>query len=199
MIRSKKEYLEYLEEDKIALEIDIRNWKDRLREWVMPHYMWGFQKKLRRLEYYKNCKTGVFNNIYYFYQKHRFRQESIKLGFTIPVNVFESGLAIFHYGTIVVHSHAKVGKNCRLGACVYIGSSRGETKAPQIGDNVYIGPGAKIFGNIKIGNNIAIGDNSSVNKSFDENDIFIAGVPAKKIKDFDITRIINQRKHKTSL
>ncbi|HEY3363291.1 MAG TPA: hypothetical protein VGK06_16105 [Methanosarcina sp.] len=50
-----------------------------------------------------------------------------------------------------------------------------------MGNNVYIGPGAKIFGNIVIADNIAIGANSVVNKSFYERGISIAGIPAKKI------------------
>lgn len=49
---------------------------------------------------------------------------------------------------------------------------------PVIGDNCYIGPGAKLFGDIRIGNNVAIGANSVVNKSFEDN-VTIAGVPAK--------------------
>ena len=40
-----------------------------------------------------------------------------------------------------------------------------------------------MFGNIKIGNNVAIGANAVVNKSFEENGITIAGVPAKKVSD----------------
>ena len=52
-----------------------------------------------------------------------------------------------------------------------------------IGDNVWIGPGAKIFGKIFIADNIAIGANSVVNRSFAEQNITIAGIPAKKIKD----------------
>ena len=53
--------------------------------------------------------------------------------------------------------------------------------APTIGDNCYIGPGAKLFGDIVVGNNVAIGANAVVNKSFRENDITVAGVPAKVI------------------
>nr|WP_292372222.1 hypothetical protein [Methanosarcina sp. UBA411] len=52
-----------------------------------------------------------------------------------------------------------------------------------MGNNVYIGPGAKIFGNITIADDIAIGANSVVNKSFYEKGISIAGVPAKKINN----------------
>jgi serine O-acetyltransferase len=54
---------------------------------------------------------------------------------------------------------------------------------PKIGDNVYIGPGAKIFGDIEIADGIAIGANSVVNRSFTEPNIGIAGIPAKKIND----------------
>lgn len=50
-----------------------------------------------------------------------------------------------------------------------------------MGNNVYIGPGAKLFGRIEIADGIAIGANAVVNKSFLENNISIAGIPAKKI------------------
>ena len=55
-------------------------------------------------------------------------------------------------------------------------------QSPIIGNNVWIGPGARIYGNIKIGNNVVIGANSVVNKTFPSN-ITIAGIPAKKIND----------------
>jgi serine O-acetyltransferase len=54
---------------------------------------------------------------------------------------------------------------------------------PRLGDNVYIGPGAKIFGDIDIASNIAIGANAVVNKSFMESGISIGGVPAVKVSD----------------
>ena len=41
----------------------------------------------------------------------------------------------------------------------------------------------KIYGNIRIASGIMIGANAVVNKSFDEENICIAGVPAKKISD----------------
>jgi serine O-acetyltransferase len=194
MIRSKKEYLEYLEADKIALGLNNNDLKAKFKEIIFPNPVWRFQRKLRKLEYYRNCKKDLLNKLYYFYQKYRFRKESIKLGFTIPENIFGPGLAIVHYGTIIVNPRARIGKNCRIHACVTIGASGGNPEAPQIGDNVYIGPGAKIFGNIQIGNNIAISANSTVNKTFNENGILIAGSPATKIKEFDITQIIKHVK-----
>jgi serine O-acetyltransferase len=117
-----------------------------------------------------------------------FRRQSVRLGFSIPPNTFGPGLAIVHYGPIVVSGNARIGANCRTHVCVNIGGSGGlvdvETArglAPVIGDNVYIGPGAKIFGPVRIADRCAIGANAVVNASFDEPGCSIAGVPARLI------------------
>ena len=116
--------------------------------------------------------------------KMRLLSKAKSLGFTIPLNVFGPGLSIAHSGTIVINESCRIGKNCRIHTCVNIGTKAGfSDQSPKIGDNVYIGPGAKIFGLIEIADNIAIGANSVVNKSFFEPGISIAGVPAKKISE----------------
>ncbi|WP_339839805.1 serine acetyltransferase [uncultured Maribacter sp.] len=189
MIKSKTDYLNYLEADRIALK-KANTFYQKTKDFFYPDYIWDFQKCLRKLEFYYNCKRSMLGKIYLIFLKIKFRKKSLKLGFSIPANVFGPGLAIVHYGTIVVNPNAKVGSNCRIHPCTNIGASGGNPEAPQIGDNVYIGPGAKIYGNIQLGNNIAIAANSSVNKSFIENDIMIAGSPAKKIKIIDIKSII---------
>ncbi|SEQ25272.1 transferase hexapeptide (six repeat-containing protein) [Butyrivibrio sp. TB] len=51
---------------------------------------------------------------------------------------------------IIMSSDAIIGHNVFISQQVTIGASNGGS--PTIGDNVYIGPGAKIFGKIKIGN-----------------------------------------------
>jgi len=145
---------------------------------------------MRKLEYYTNCKNSGLGKLYIYYLKYKFRNISLKNGFSIPINVFGPGLCIVHYGTIVINRNAKIGSNCRIHACVNIGASGGNKGAPQIGDNVYIAPGAKIYGNITIANNIAIGANAVVNKSFDQENIVIGGVPAQHIGDIDIKNII---------
>lgn len=92
-------------------------------------------------------------------------------------------MRINHYGLIVVNPEARVGKFCDIHQGVNIGQNVEPGSVPIIGDNCYIGPGVKLFGRIHIGNSIVIGANSVVNKSFEENDITIAGIPAKKVKD----------------
>lgn len=190
MIQSKTDYYFYLEQDQKALGLTNMGFKSRLINFISPNYIWKFQKTLRKVEYYKNCKNKGFSKLYYNFLRFKFKAISIKLGFSIPPNVFGPGLSIAHYGTIVINSATKVGKNCRIHVCVNIGASGGEKEAPQIGDNVYIAPGAKIYGNISIAGNSAIGANAVVNKSFEEEGILIAGNPAKKITEIDIKRII---------
>lgn len=114
----------------------------------------------------------------------RFRSYGYKLGFEIPVNVFGAGLSIVHHGPIIVNADARIGENCRIHPCVTIGFWPSDGNGcPIIGDNTFIGPGAKIFGKITIANSVTIGANSVVNKSFLEEDISIAGSPAKKVSD----------------
>jgi serine O-acetyltransferase len=190
MIQSKKEYLSFLEADSIALNKKKPNFISQIICLFFPDYIWNFQKLLRRLEFAKNSRKSLFNELYIIFLQFRFKRLSLKLGFSIPPNVFGPGLAIVHYGTIVVNANSRVGANCRIHPCTNIGASGGSLKAPQIGNNVYIGPGAKIYGDIAIANNIAIAANAAVNKSFSEENILIGGVPAKKIKEIDISSLI---------
>ena len=145
--------------------------------------IWRFQRNLRYAEYFTNCYGGLLGRFLSLVFRFRTRSLGRKLGFSIPINVFDAGLAIAHAGTIVVNSHAKVGKNCRIHVCVNIGADvRNGNLAPVLGDNIYIGPGAKIYGNITIGSNTMIGANAVVNKSHQGN-CTIAGVPAKIISE----------------
>ena len=58
------------------------------------------------------------------------------------------------YGIIVSHN-AVIGANCTIFHQVTIGEGKGG--APSIGDNCFIGAGAKLIGGIHIGNNVKIG------------------------------------------
>jgi serine O-acetyltransferase len=60
-------------------------------------------------------------------------------------------------------------------------SNRGKNKgSPVLGDNVYIGPGAKIVGGIRVGDNVAIGANCVVAKNIPDNAV-VVGVPGEVI------------------
>ncbi len=179
MIQTREDYQYYLAADKLALGIE------HSRPHMFRDEVWRFQRLLRAVEYYLNCRQDLWWRPYYLLLRWRFKRASTHCGYTIPPNVFGAGLALAHRGTIVVNDAAHVGENCRLHVCVNIGTSAGADDgiAPRIGDNVYIGPGAKIFGGIEIADDIVIGANSVVNKSFTEKAITIAGAPARKISD----------------
>ena len=67
---------------------------------------------------------------------------------------------------------------------IHVGVNIGahHNKAPKIGNNVYIGPGAIIFGDIEIADNVSIGANATVNKSVFESNTVVAGTPAVIMK-----------------
>lgn len=178
MIDSKEKYKKYLKSDKKALGITKR------RPSFIGDEIWKFEILLRKTEYYKNTSGhNPLKKVFYYISLFRFHRFRVKLGFSIPLNVFGPGLSIAHRGTIVVNGNAKIGKNCRIQECTTIGATNGESSAPILGDNIFIGSGARIIGNIKIADDIAIGANAVVNKDFDIPGITIAGVPAKKVSD----------------
>ena len=179
MINSKADYKYYLEADRLALR------QTRSSPKFIGDEVWKFQRLLRKAEYLHNCKKDIFSRFFFKVVNFQLKKLSFKLGFQIPINVFGPGLSIAHPGTIVVNNDVRVGSNCRVHVCVNIGTSGGSKQAPVIGDNVYIGPGAKIFGPIRIEDGIVIGANAVVNKSFLEKNITIAGIPAKKISNKD--------------
>ena len=179
MIKSKKDYKEYVREDLKAMGRTKKNFLSTNLDWTLK-----FQLALRKAEYYQNCCKGFWKKPLVSFYKYRYRLLGNKCGYTIPLNVCGKGLNIAHLGTIVINSGAKIGDYCRIHVGVNIGTSAGEENAaPTIGDRVYIGPGTKIFGPINIASDIVIGANAVVNKSFVTPGVTIGGVPAKQISE----------------
>lgn len=78
------------------------------------------------------------------------------------------GLYIGHSGGIVVSSQAVIGARCALSQGVTIGVS-GREGAPRLGDDVYVGAGAKVLGPVRVGNNAKIGANAVVYRDLPDN------------------------------
>ena len=178
MIKTKQDYKMYLLQDALALSETTRK-----RPRFFTDYIWRFQRILRKCEYQKTY-TGLKKLLcmpLIIFNKIRFNRMAVLLGFSIPLGIFEEGLSIAHYGNIVVSTEAKVGKNCRIHEGVNIGATNGSDKAPVIGNNVFIGTGAKIIGDITVADDVAIGANAVVVKSITEPGTTWAGVPAKKV------------------
>lgn len=127
-----------------------------------------------------NIIVQIFLTPLYILLNHRMKS---KWGIDIPWSTeIGEGFYIGHFGGITINGNAKIGKNVNISQGVTIGRSGQGEKAgvPTIGDNVYIGPGAKIFGKITIGNNVKIGANAVVYRDIPDNAV-VALDPGFKI------------------
>lgn len=157
---------ENIKADFITHERDILNWGF----WALVIYRFG------RWRY--EIKWRPFRIPFSFFYKFAFF--FIKgIGIELPCEVeLGKNFRIDHQGGIVISGYTRFGDNCVIRNGVTIGLSRVERPAaPQFGDNVDIGTGAKVLGEIRIGNNVTIGANAVVIRDVPDNSIAV-GVPA---------------------
>jgi serine O-acetyltransferase len=92
-----------------------------------------------------------------------------------------SNFTVGYWGLgIVIHSNAVIGNNVTIAQNVTLGRNFGDVSVPRIGNDVYIGTGTVVFGEIDIGDNVIIGANSVINRSLSPN-ITAVGNPFKII------------------
>ena len=180
MISSKEELREYIEEDRKA--------KNRTSSavglWDDP--VWKFQVLLRKTDYWhtkrnQSCALSPCRLIYWVFRR-RLDRLAVRLGFTMSYRNIGPGLSIAHYGQLTINGGCKIGRNLRVHEGVTIGANAGGN-APTIGNNVFIGTGAKVIGDIWIADDVCIGAGSVVVRSITEPGTTWAGVPAVKISD----------------
>lgn len=140
-----------------------------------------FVKYLRKTEYYYN-NSGVLNRLMYTIYRRKKNILGRRLGIEIQQNSFDSGLMIWHSGNIVVNPRAKIGKNCVLHGSNCIGNNGKDSLCPTLGDNVKLGVGAKIIGNVVIADNVTVAAGAVVINSCETKNAVLAGVPAKCVK-----------------
>lgn len=99
---------------------------------------------------------------------------------------------------VVVHSDAVIGDNVHIDQGVTIGGNGTELGVPAIGNDVYVGAGAKILGPISIGSGSVIGANSVVLKDVPPRSL-IVGVPGRIIRsDVDMDSFLFHRRRSMS-
>ncbi len=168
MIKSKKDYLEYVKADNAANKIGNSLHKKHLITWRYLHCM-------RKLEYVTNCKRGLFAKLNRNLLKLKLYNLSVKSGITIPPNTFGKGLFLPHHGAIVVNSTARFGDNCVVQSGVNVSND------VVGGDHLYLGTGSKLMIGVKIPDHCIIGANAVVTKSVEEENVVVGGIPAKII------------------
>lgn len=115
----------------------------------------------------------------YYLSKMWYRILQVKYGIQIGHRLsIGGGVTINHYGGIVITESSVIGENFNIRNNLTIGHSHG--RCPVIGNNVTVGAGAIIIGEVRIGDNVTIGAGAVVTKSFPDK-VVIAGNPARVI------------------
>ena len=139
----------------------------------------GFRAQL----FYK-ISHFLYNKGYYFLA--RFISESAKMTTGIEIHpgaTIGKKLFIDHGFGVVIGETTIIGDNVTIYHGVTLGGTGKEKgkRHPTIEDNVIIGCGAKVLGNIKVGKNSKIGANAVVLKDVEENTT-VVGIPAHSTK-----------------
>ncbi|MEQ1579256.1 MAG: serine acetyltransferase [Steroidobacteraceae bacterium] len=175
-MKTRAELRYYMEADRISLGVK------RNRPRLVGDDIWKYQRALRKYEYWLSQPASVMGSLARLFWQFRYYRSSIRLNFEIPPFVAGPGLSLAHRGPVIINPHARIGRNCRIHSGVNIGTNAGtQDQAPQIGNNCYLGPGAKLFGAIHIADGVAVAAQAVVHRSCDEPDVTLGGVPARII------------------
>ena len=140
----------------------------------------GYGNKTELLLKYRQ-KTLMSDGVKRFYYLHRYNALLRFFSCDIPIEVtIGENLTLPHGGNgIFISRGAEIGKNCVIFQQVTIGSNtlRGTKHpgVPKIGDNVYIGAGAKIIGRVVVGSNVRIGANAVIVNDVPDNCTVVMG------------------------
>ncbi len=166
MIKTLKELIFFLKSD-------LYRYRGKLKWYlIIKDLIWDCRIKytfwMRITNYLSNTKwSHILLKIPFFLSRIILQHYTHKCSMEIPYNTqIGPGLYINHTIGIIISKRAVIGSNCNISQNVTIGYiSQGKRKgAPKIGDNVYIGAGAIIIGDITVGNNAAIGAGAVVVK-----------------------------------
>ena len=135
-----------------------------------------FIKYMRLANHYgNNTVLGLF----YLRKKNKL---SLLLNLEISGRNIGPGLTLYHNGPVVINGDAVIGKDLVLHGDNCIGNDGKTDECPVIGDNVDVGVGAKIIGNVKIADNVVIGAGAVVVKDIIIPGTVVGGVPSKILK-----------------
>jgi serine O-acetyltransferase len=135
----------------------------------------------------RNIIFKLYNAFYAYIQN--------KYTINLPLSVkLGSGIYIGHSFAIAINRNVIIGNNVNISQCVTIGEKQIGKKSgfPTIGNNVYIGPGSIIVGDIHISDGVVVGANSVVTSDIPQNAV-VAGVPAKILSYNGSDGLINNR------
>lgn len=142
--------------------------------WVLVVYRFG------RWRY--GVRPALLRKLLSFVYKVLFKFVQIITGVELPCEVvIGRNFVIDHFGGIVISGYARFGDDCRIRNGVVVGLKNvNEPIAPVFGNNVDIGAGAKVLGNITVGDYAKVASGSVVLKPVPAG-CTVAGVPARLV------------------
>lgn len=169
-----------INEDRHLLLNIKRDYRTHFYDWGRQGYWVMLVYRLGRWRYTIGSKLIriPFSLMYKFLYKVVQILTGIEMPCEVPVG---KNFRIDHFGDIIVSGFARFGDNCIIRNGVTVGLKRVDDPcAPQLGNNVNIGTGAKVLGRITVGNNVDIGANTVLMVDVPDDHI-AAGIPAKLI------------------
>lgn len=174
----------WLDMDRIYYPSQCRSMFRRLKFDYISHpcmdqrYTWKYVRTLRHCEYHTNNR-GLYHVIARTWYLYRLRRLGYQTGFQIPPNVVGPGLNLPHYGIIIINDRCSIGRNVTLYSGICIGWKERGLPCPVIGDNVFIGTGTNIIGDVHVGDNVTIGQNCVIVKDVESGSTVVAHAPRK--------------------
>jgi serine O-acetyltransferase len=92
---------------------------------------------------------------------------------------FGPGLVLVHPVGVVINSKVRGGNGVIIESSVVIGDEKG--LSPQLGNDVFVGSGAKIIGGVVVGAGARVGANAVVVTDIPENSTAV-GIPARVVR-----------------
>ncbi|MEA2030991.1 MAG: serine acetyltransferase [candidate division Zixibacteria bacterium] len=101
------------------------------------------------------------------------------------------GFYIGHVGTIYI-GPTKIGANVNIthNVTIGVGHSKDEKGIPIIGDNVWIGAGSVIHGNISVGNRVTISSGCILSRSVPDGCLVVGNPGRVTLKEYDNSKLL---------
>jgi serine O-acetyltransferase len=108
--------------------------------------------------------------------------QDVKIAFSNEISFdLPASTRLPHPVGIVILSGTPIGEDCVIHQNVTIGKKNvGDDSGPTIGDDVVIGCGASILGDIEVGDDVVVGANAVVLDDVPDGSV-VAGVPARVV------------------
>ncbi len=167
--------MNFIKEQIAVIKAKDPAFKKKYEVFLYPSFIAQLKYRLSRFFYKRGC---------YFWAKYIMEKAKRKTGIEIhPGAKIGKGLFIDHGFGVVIGETAEIGDNVTIYHGVTLGGTGKEKgkRHPTIGNNVFIGAGAKILGNIKIGNNVKIGANAVVLEDVVDG-ATVVGIPGETVK-----------------